>query len=39
MEDYAAVHELAADLVSAGVRASVPPTVRETVEAVKALKR
>jgi hypothetical protein len=36
-DDYAAVHELVADLVSAGVGASVPQTVRETVEAVKAL--
>ena len=37
VDDYAAVHELVADLVSAGVGASVPETVRETVEAVKAL--
>jgi len=39
VEDYAVVHELVADLVSAGVEASVPPTVRETVEAVKKLKK
>src|SRR5262249_7306338 len=38
-EDYAAVYELVADLVSSGVEASVPPTVRETVEAGKALKK
>jgi hypothetical protein len=39
IDDYAAVYELVADLVSAGVGASVPKTVRETVEAVKALKK
>jgi hypothetical protein len=39
IDDYAAVYELVADLVSAGVEASVPPTVRETVEAAKALKK
>jgi len=39
VEDYAVVHELVADLVSAGVEASVPPTVRETVEAVKELNK
>ena len=33
------MYELVADLVSAGVEASVPKTVRETVEAVKALKK
>jgi len=38
IDDYAATHELVADLVAAGVEASVPQTVRETVEAVKALK-
>jgi hypothetical protein len=37
IDDYAAVHALAADLVAAGVEASVPQTVRETVEAVRAL--
>jgi hypothetical protein len=37
VDDYAAVYELVADLVSAGVGASVPLTVRETVEAVKAI--
>jgi hypothetical protein len=39
IDDYAAVHELVADLVAAGVEASVPGTVRETVEAVKALSK
>jgi hypothetical protein len=38
-EDYAAVYDLMADLVSAGVEASVPKTVRDTVEVVKALKK
>jgi hypothetical protein len=33
--DYAAVRELVADLVSEGIEATVPATVRETVEAVK----
>lgn len=34
IEDYARVRELVADLVSEGVEAAVPPTVRETVEAL-----
>ncbi len=38
LEDYAAVRELVADLLSEGVGASVSPTVRETVEAVRAAK-
>jgi DNA-binding transcriptional ArsR family regulator len=37
-EDYAAVRELVADLVSEGIEATVPATVRETVEAVKWLR-
>jgi hypothetical protein len=37
-EDYAAVRELVADLVSEGIEATVPKTVRETVEAVKRLR-
>jgi hypothetical protein len=37
IEDYAAVRELVADLVSEGIEATVPKTVRETVEAVKGL--
>jgi hypothetical protein len=37
-EDYAAVRELVADLVSEGTEATVPATVRETVEAVKRLR-
>jgi hypothetical protein len=37
MEDYAAIKELVADLISEGVSASVSPTIRETVEAVKVL--
>ncbi len=36
-DDYAAVHELVADLIGEGVQAAVPRTVRETVEAVVAL--
>ena len=36
--DYAAVRELVADLVSEGIEATVPTTVRETVEAVKRLR-
>jgi hypothetical protein len=32
-EDYAAVRELVADLVSEGIEVTVPKTVRETVEA------
>jgi hypothetical protein len=38
IEDYAAVRELVADLVSDGIEVTVPKTVRETVEAVKRLR-
>jgi len=38
IEDYAAVRELVADLVSEGIEATVPATVRETVEALKRLR-
>jgi hypothetical protein len=38
IEDYGAVRELVADLVSEGIEATVPATVRETVEAVKRLR-
>jgi hypothetical protein len=38
-EDYAAVRELVADLVSEGIEVTVPETVRETVEAVKRLRQ
>jgi hypothetical protein len=38
IEDYATVRELVADLVSEGAEATVPNTVRETVEAVKGLR-
>jgi biotin operon repressor len=38
VEDYAVVRELVADLVSEGIEATVPSTVRETVEAVKRLR-
>jgi hypothetical protein len=34
IEDYAVVHELVVDIVSEGVEATVPVTVRELVEAV-----
>jgi len=37
LDDYAAVRELVSDLVSEGVEATVPPVVRETVEAVERL--
>ena len=37
IEDYARVRELVADLVSEGIEATVPATVRETVEALKQL--
>ena len=37
-QDYAAVRKLVADLVSEGIEATVPTTVRETVEAVKRLR-
>jgi hypothetical protein len=36
-EDYAIVRELVVDLVSEGVEATVPPTIRETVQAVADL--
>ena len=39
IEDYAAVRALIADIVSEGVEATVPPILRETVEAVEALLR
>jgi hypothetical protein len=38
VEDYARVRELVADLVSDGLGATVPATVRETVEMVRRLK-
>jgi DNA-binding transcriptional ArsR family regulator len=38
IEDYAAVRELVAVLVSEGIEATVPETVRETVEAMKRLR-
>ncbi len=38
VEDYAKVRALVADLVSEGLEATVPATVRETVEVLKALK-
>jgi hypothetical protein len=38
IEDYAVVRELVVDLVGEGVEATVPATVRETVEAVKRLR-
>jgi MarR family len=38
IEDFAAVRELVADLVSDGIEVTVPKTVRETVEAVKRLR-
>lgn len=37
VEDYAKVRELVADLVSAGVEATIPTTVRETVGKLKLL--
>jgi hypothetical protein len=37
LEDYASVRELVADLVSEGVEATVPETLRETVETLKCL--
>jgi hypothetical protein len=37
LEDYAAVRDLIADLFAEGIEATVPETVRQTVEAVKAL--
>src|SRR5829696_8973662 len=38
IQDYAAVRELVANLVSEGIEVTVPTTVRETVEAVKRLR-
>jgi MarR family len=38
IEDYAAVRNLVADLVSDGIEVTVPKTVRETVEAIKRLR-
>jgi hypothetical protein len=38
LEDYARVRELVADLVSEGIEATVPATVRETVEMVERLR-
>jgi hypothetical protein len=37
IEDYAAIRDLVADLVSAGVEAAVKPEIREVVEAVRRL--
>lgn len=37
IDDYARVREIVADLLGEGVEAAVPPTVRETVAALKAL--
>ncbi len=37
MDDYVVVRDLAADLVSEGVEATVPATVRETVETIERL--
>ena len=37
LEDYARVRELVADLVSEGIEATVPATIRETVEALRKL--
>ncbi|HLM99281.1 MAG TPA: hypothetical protein VK335_08380 [Bryobacteraceae bacterium] len=37
LDDYAAVRELVADLISEGVNASVSATIRETVQAVATL--
>lgn len=39
LEDYAVVRELVADLVSEGVEAAVPTTIRETVETLNQLRR
>ncbi len=39
IEDYARVRELVADLVAEGVEATVPPIVRQTVEAVEKIIR
>jgi hypothetical protein len=37
LDDYAVVHDLVADLLADGAEATVPATVRETVEAVARL--
>lgn len=37
LDDYASVRNLVADLISEGIEATVPVTVRETVEALKRL--
>lgn len=37
LEDYARVRELVADLVSEGIEATVPETVRETVETLRKM--
>lgn len=37
LDDYAAIRDLVADLISEGVEATVPKTVRETVEAARRL--
>jgi hypothetical protein len=37
--DYATVRELVADVFAEGIDATVPATVRETVDAVEALKK
>jgi hypothetical protein len=37
LDDYARVRELVADLVSEGIEATVPATIRETVQALKRL--
>lgn len=39
IEDYVAVRRLVADLVSEGVEAAVPKTIRETVEVVEQILR
>jgi hypothetical protein len=39
VDDYTVVRELVADLVSEGIEVTVPKTVRETVEAVKRLRK
>jgi hypothetical protein len=37
IEDYATVYELVAEIISGGVEATVPASIRETVEAVRDL--
>jgi hypothetical protein len=37
LEDYAIVHGMVGDLVADGVGAAVPPTIRQTVEAVRTI--